>query len=176
MVIFGLGSETKWYSSENSLQGAGTTLRGKCCRNLQRVDILLSVQRLHCPGVFSRAKGEENCPKTSLQVKTQLIQFIALFFLSISSVSTEQWQLYAKNMRAIKIKTGEPVILMGQSIVLGEVKAETLLQNENPMNDQIIWQQYEEYETLHDRSGRPDTEMGQTIVLGETKAEVPLQN
>ena len=39
-------------------------------------------------------------------------------------------------------RTGEPVILMGQLIVLGEVKAETPLQNENPMNDQIIWQQY----------------------------------
>ena len=39
-------------------------------------------------------------------------------------------------------RTGEPVILMGQSIVLGEVKAETPLQNESPMNDKIIWQQY----------------------------------
>ena len=36
--------------------------------------------------------------------------------------------------------TGEPAILEGQSIVLGEVKAEDPLQNENPMNDQIIWQ------------------------------------
>ena len=39
-------------------------------------------------------------------------------------------------------RSGEPEILMGQSIVLGEVKAETPLHNENPMNDQIIWQQY----------------------------------
>ena len=39
-------------------------------------------------------------------------------------------------------RSGEPEILMGQSIVLGEVKAEAPLQNENPMNDQIIWQQY----------------------------------
>ena len=39
-------------------------------------------------------------------------------------------------------RSGEPEILMGQSIVPGEVKAEVLLQNENPMNDQIIWQQY----------------------------------
>ena len=38
--------------------------------------------------------------------------------------------------------SGEPDVLMGQSIVLGEVKAEDPLQNENPMNDQIIWQQY----------------------------------
>ena len=31
---------------------------------------------------------------------------------------------------------------MGQSIVLGEVKAEAPLHDEDPMNDQIIWQQY----------------------------------
>ena len=39
-------------------------------------------------------------------------------------------------------RTGQLVILVGQSIVLGEVKAEALLHDENPMNDQIIWQQY----------------------------------
>ena len=39
-------------------------------------------------------------------------------------------------------RSGELEILMGQSIVLDEVKAEALLNNENPMNDQIIWQQY----------------------------------
>ena len=39
-------------------------------------------------------------------------------------------------------RTGEPVILVGQSIVLGEVKAEAPLHDESPMNDQIIWQQY----------------------------------
>ena len=84
----------------------GTTLRNKCCWNSQRVDILLSVQRLRCPEEFSRAKDVDNCRYTSLQMWTQLIQFIALFFLSISSVSTEQWQLYAKNLRAIKIDQG----------------------------------------------------------------------
>ena len=31
---------------------------------------------------------------------------------------------------------------MDQSIILGEVRAEAPLHNENPMNDQIIWQQY----------------------------------
>ena len=33
---------------------------------------------------------------------------------------------------------------MGQSIVLGEIKAEIPLQNENPSHHQILWQQYEE--------------------------------
>ena len=35
-------------------------------------------------------------------------------------------------------RTGQPVILVGQSVVLGEVKAETPVQDENPMNDLII--------------------------------------
>ena len=39
-------------------------------------------------------------------------------------------------------RSGELEVLMGQSIVLGEVKAEAPLHNENPMNDQIFWQQY----------------------------------
>ena len=38
--------------------------------------------------------------------------------------------------------TGHPVILVGQSIVLGEVKAETPVHDEEPRDDQIIWQQY----------------------------------
>ena len=40
--------------------------------------------------------------------------------------------------------SGEPEVLMGQSIVLGEIKAETPLQNENCSNHQILWQQYME--------------------------------
>ena len=39
-------------------------------------------------------------------------------------------------------RSGEPEILMGQSIVLGEVKAEDPVHDEDPRNDQIIWQQY----------------------------------
>ena len=38
--------------------------------------------------------------------------------------------------------TGQPVILVGQSIVLGEVKAEVPVHDEDPRNDQIVWQQY----------------------------------
>ena len=41
-------------------------------------------------------------------------------------------------------RSEEPDVLMGQSIVLSEIKAEVLLQNENPSHHQILWQQYEE--------------------------------
>ena len=46
-----------------------------------------------------------------------------------------------KNLKLIKI---DRVNLMGQSIVLSEIKAEVPLQNENVLNHQILWQQYEE--------------------------------
>ena len=39
-------------------------------------------------------------------------------------------------------RTGQLVILVGQSIVFGEVKAETPVHDEDPRNDQIIWQEY----------------------------------
>ena len=39
--------------------------------------------------------------------------------------------------------SGQPDVLMG-SIVLSEIKAEVLLQNEDPSHHQILWQQYEE--------------------------------
>ena len=104
--FIGPGSEKKWYSSENSPQGAWDNIAEQMLLDFAESGHPIFRARLHCPGVISRAKGEENCLHTSLQIKTQLIQFIALFFLSISSVSTEQWQLYAKNLRAIKIDQG----------------------------------------------------------------------
>ena len=39
-------------------------------------------------------------------------------------------------------RTEEHVILVGQSIVLVEVKAQIPVHDEDPMNDQIIWKQY----------------------------------
>ena len=49
--------------------------------------------------------------------------------------------------------SGEPDVLMGQAIVLGEIKAEIPLQNENSSNHQIIWQQYiQQFESLSPES------------------------
>ena len=49
--------------------------------------------------------------------------------------------------------SGEFEILMGQSIVLGEIEAEVPLQNENSLNHQFLWQQYiERIESLSPES------------------------
>ena len=86
----------------------------------------------------------ENCRYTSLQIKTQLIQFFALFSVNQLSVYGAVATV-CEEFEGHQDGSGEPVILTGQSIVLGEVKAEVLLQNENPLNHQILWQQYKQY-------------------------------
>ena len=48
--IIGPGSEKKWYSSENSPQGAWDNIAEQMLLEFwQKADILLSVQRPHCP-------------------------------------------------------------------------------------------------------------------------------
>ena len=41
-------------------------------------------------------------------------------------------------------RSGQPDVLMGQSIVLSEIKAEVPLQNEIPSHQNVLLQQYEE--------------------------------
>ena len=104
--FIGPGSEKKWYSSENSPQGAWENIAEQVLLEFAEsgwtscLPCNDSIVQEYSP------RGEENCLYTSLQIKIQLIQFFALFFLSICSVSTEQWQLYVKNLRAIKIDQG----------------------------------------------------------------------
>ena len=45
---------------------------------------------------------------------------------------------------SLQDRSEQPDVLMGQSFVLSENKAEVLLQNEDPSHHQILWQQYEE--------------------------------
>ena len=86
----------------------------------------------------------ENCQYTSLQMNTQLRQFFRII------ISVNQLSVYgAVAALCEKIEnhqdgSGEPEILMAQSIVPGEIKAEIPLQNENPLDHQIRWQQYRE--------------------------------
>ena len=65
-------------------------------------------------------------------------------------ISANQLSIYGpvanicEEFEAHQDRSGEPDVLMGQSIVLSEIKTEVPLQNENPSHHQILWQQYEE--------------------------------
>ena len=90
---------------------------------------------------------EQRTLKTVNTFSLQIIQQLKLFRIIISA---NQLSLYGavanvcEEFEAHQDRSGEPDVLMGQSIVLSEIKAEVPLQNENPSHHQILWQQYEE--------------------------------
>ena len=122
----------------------GIISRTRCCWNSQKADVLFSVQRLHCPETISKAKDTENCPYILLQIIQQLKPFFRMI------VSANQLSLYGavanmcEEFETHQDRSGEPDVLMGQSTVLSEIKAEVPLQNENPSCHYVLWQQYEE--------------------------------
>ena len=74
----GPGSEKKCFSGEeNSPQGAWDHIADEMLLELAGSGHLTSMQRLHCPEVFSRTKDMDNCQYTSLQIIQQLKQFYA---------------------------------------------------------------------------------------------------
>ena len=126
----------------------GTMLLKICYLDLQKVDIPSSVQRHHCPEDNCKVKEKGKCPYTSVLNQIQLIQFIALFSLSMSSVSMGQWQLYAMNMKASQTARGNPLYWRVSQLFLEKSKPKYLLMMK-PRDAQIILQQnFQEVKSL----------------------------
>ena len=123
----------------------GIISRTKCCWNSQKGDILLSVQTTPLSRGILRSKGHG---KLSIHFTADNPTIETIFRIIISVQSAQYLRTsggyIVKNLRIIKMGSGEFDVLMGQSIVLGEIKAEIPLQNENSLNHQILWQQYME--------------------------------
>ena len=140
--FIGPGSEKKWYSSENSPQGAWDNIAEQML--LAFAESGHSSFRATTPlsrGIL-KSKGRG---KLSIHFAADVdtIDTIYRIVLSVNQLSVYgAVAAVCEDFVSHQDRTGEPVILVGQSFVLGEVKAETPLHNENPMNDQIIWQQY----------------------------------
>ena len=112
-------------------------MRSKCCWNSQKADILLSAQRLHCPGQL-KSIGHG---KLSIHFAADeyTIDTIFRIILSVNQLSVHgALAAICEEFENHQVGSGEPEILVGQSIVLGEIKAEVPLQNENSMNHQIL--------------------------------------
>ena len=140
--FIGPGSEKKWYSSENSPQGAWDNIAEQML--LEFAESGHPIFRATTPlsrGILkSKGRGKLSIHFAADQDTTDTIYRIIL--------SVNQLSVYGavaavcEEFEDHQDRSGEPEILMGQSIVLGEVKVEPPLHDEDPMNDQIIWQQY----------------------------------
>ena len=138
----GPSSEKKWYSAENSPQGAWDHIAEEML--LEFAESAHSIFHATTPlsrGILkSKGHGKLSIHFAADEHTIDTIFRIILSFNQLSvygamAITCEEFEYHQDGSE-------EPEILMGQSIVLGEVKAEAPLQNENPMNDQIIWQRY----------------------------------
>ena len=128
-------------------KGLGIISRKKCCWNSKKADILLSVRGfLKCKG---HGKLSIHFAADELKIETIFRIIISVNQLSIYGAVAAICEEFENHQDGSR----EPEILMGHSIVVGEIKAEVPLQNENSMNHQILWQQYiERIESLSQES------------------------
>ena len=140
--FIGPGSEKKWYSSENSPQGAWDNIAEQMLLEFARSahPIFRATTPLSRGQLKSKGRGTLSIHFTADQDSVDTIYRIIL--------SVNQLSVYGAVAAVCdedgnhQDRTGELVILLGQSIVLGEINAEVPVHDEDPRNDQIIWQQY----------------------------------
>ena len=131
----GPDSEKKWCFAENTPQGAWDNVVEERLLEFEERGHPTFRERLH----FLRYSQEQMTLLQSPTIKTVFRIIISANQISIHGAMAsicEEFENQQKN------GSGEPEILMGQSIVLGAIKAEVLLRNENHLNHQILWQQY----------------------------------
>ena len=140
--FIGPSSEKKWYPSENNPQGAWDHIAEEM--------LLLFAESGHptfrTTTPLSRgqlkSKGKRKV-STHFTADQDTVDTIYRIILSVNQLSIYgAVAAICEEFEDHQDRTVEPVILMGQSIVLGEVKAEVPVHDEDPRNDQIIWQQY----------------------------------
>ena len=140
--FIGPGSEKKWYSSENSPQGAWDNISEEMLLEFAesghptfRATTPLSRGKLK-----SKGKGKVSIHFTADQ---DTVDTIYRIILSVNQLSVYgAVAAICEEFEDHQDRTGEHVILVGQSIVLGDIKAEVPVHDEEPRDDQIILQQY----------------------------------
>ena len=140
--FIGPGSEKKWYPAENSPQGAWDNIAKQMLLEFAesghptfRATTPLSRGQLKSKG---RGKLSIHFAAEDFTIDTMFRIILSVNQLRVHGAVAALCEEFESHQDGSE----EPEILMCQSIVLGDVKAEAPLHNENPMNDQIIWQQY----------------------------------
>ena len=142
--FIGPGSKKKWYSAENSPQGAWDHIADEML--LEFAESGHPTFRATTPLSRGTLKSKGH-GKLSIHFTADYPTIETIFRIIIS---VNQLSIYVAvatfcgEFETHQDGSGEPDVLMDQSIVPGEIKAEIFLQNENSSNHQILWQQYME--------------------------------
>ena len=140
--FIGPGSEKKWYYSESSPQGAWDHIAEDMLLEFAESGhrIFRATTPLSMGSLKSKGRG-----KLSIHFAADEYTFDTIYRIILS---VNQFSVYGavaaicEEFEDHQDRTEKPVIMMGQSTVLGEVKPEAPLHDDNPMNDEIIWKQY----------------------------------
>ena len=141
----GPGSEKKWYSmEENSPQGIWDHIAEKMLLEFAESGHPIFRATTPFPGVSSKAKDTKNC----LYILLRIIKTIETIFRIIAFAN--QLSLYGavantcEEFESLEDRSGQPDVLMGQSIVLTKIKAEVPLENDITAHQNHLLQRYEE--------------------------------
>ena len=86
----------------------------------------------------------ENCRFTTVPIRKQLRPFFCIIAFANQLSLYGAVAVICEEFEFHQDRSGQPDVLMGQSIVLSEIKAEVSLQNEIPSHHNVLQQQYEE--------------------------------
>ena len=143
--FIGPGSEKKWYSGEeNSPQGSWDLIADEMLLEFAESGHPIFRARTPLSRCILKSKGHG---KLSIHFTADYPTIETVFRMIVFANQLSFYRAVAnicEEFEAHQDRSGELDVLMGQSIVLGEIKAEILLQNENPSHHQILWQQYME--------------------------------
>ena len=143
--FIGPGSEKKWYSmEEHSPQGIWNHIVEK---------MLVEFAESGCPIFRATTPLSRSKPKSKGHRKLSIHfaadqETIETIFLII--VSANQLSLYGavanmcEECESLHERSGQRAVLMGQSIVFSEIKAEVPLENDIPSHQNFLLQRYEE--------------------------------
>ena len=143
--FIGLGSEKKWYSmEESSPQGIWDHIADKMLLEFAEsgCPIFRATTPLSRGKLTSKGHGKLSIHFAADQETIETIFRIIVFAnqLSLCGAVANMCEEFETH----KDRSGEPEMVMGQSIVLGEIKAEVPLQNDIPSHQNLLLQRYEE--------------------------------
>ena len=143
--FIGPGSEKKWYSGEeNSPQGAWGHIADEMLLELAESGHPIFRATTPLSRGILKSKGHG---KLSIHFTADYPTIETIFRIIISANQLSIYGAMAticEEFEAHQDRSGEPDVLMGQSIVLGEIKAEVPLQNDIPSHQNLLLQRYEE--------------------------------
>ena len=131
--FLGPGSEMKWYLWKRTVHKEfGTISQKRCCWNSPKAHVQFSVLRPHCLRGQLRSKGHG---KLSIHFAATQATIETVFRIIVSA---NQLSLYGavasmcEEYESRHDRSGRPDKVMGQSIVLSEIKTEVPLENDDP--------------------------------------------